>query len=46
MTAFFNAEALGKGSKVGYLVEYDQTDVIFGSPKEETTRDYVSGSFG
>jgi phosphate transport system ATP-binding protein len=46
MTAFFNAEALGKGSKVGYLVEYDQTDVIFGSPKEQTTRDYVSGSFG
>lgn len=46
MTAFYNAEAVGKGSKVGYLVEYDQTDVIFGSPKEETTRDYVSGRFG
>ena len=46
MTAFYNAEAVGKGSKVGYLVEYDQTEVIFGSPKEETTRDYVSGRFG
>ena len=45
-TAFFNAEAVGKGSKVGYLVEYDQTEVIFGYPREEITRDYVSGKFG
>jgi phosphate transport system ATP-binding protein len=46
MTAFYNAEAVGKGSKIGYLVEYDKTEVIFGNPKEETTRDYVSGRFG
>jgi phosphate transport system ATP-binding protein len=46
MTAFYNAEAVGKGSKVGYLVEYDQTEMIFGNPKEDLTRDYVSGKFG
>ena len=46
MTAFYNAEAVGKGSKVGYLVEYDQTETIFGNPQEQATRDYVSGRFG
>lgn len=45
-TAFFNAEATEKGGKVGYLVEYDETQVIFSNPKEEYTRDYVSGRFG
>lgn len=46
MTAFFNAEATEKGSKVGYLVEYDRTEVIFGNPQEQATRDYVTGRFG
>ncbi len=46
MTAFFNAKATEKGGKQGYLVEYDQTEMIFQSPKEEATRDYVSGRFG
>ncbi len=46
MTAFFNAEAVGKGSKVGYLVEFDRTEKIFGNPKEQATRDYVGGRFG
>ncbi|MGP1381931.1 MAG: phosphate ABC transporter ATP-binding protein PstB [Thainema sp.] len=45
-TAFFNAEATEKGGKVGYLVEYDNTETIFSNPKEERTRDYVSGRFG
>lgn len=45
-TAFFNAEATPSGGKVGYLVEYDQTQVIFSNPREEYTRDYVSGRFG
>nr|WP_277620409.1 phosphate ABC transporter ATP-binding protein PstB [Rippkaea orientalis] len=45
-TAFFNAEATDKGSKVGYLVEYDKTEVIFGNPREQFTKDYVSGRFG
>lgn len=46
MTAFFNAKATDKGGKMGYLVEYDQTEVIFQNPREEATRDYVSGRFG
>ncbi len=46
-TAFFNAEATEGGSgKVGYLVEENETETIFTNPKEETTRDYVSGRFG
>ena len=45
-TAFFNAAPTEKGGKVGFLVEYDNTDLIFTNPKEETTRDYVSGRFG
>lgn len=47
MTAFFNAEAIGdKGNKIGYLVEFDRTEKIFSEPREEATRDYVSGRFG
>ncbi len=46
LTAFFNAEAVGEGSKVGYLVEFDQTENIFSNPREQATRDYVSGRFG
>ncbi|GBF80910.1 phosphate ABC transporter ATP-binding protein PstB [Aphanothece sacrum] len=45
-TAFFNAEATQKGSKVGYLVEYDKTATIFSNPSQQSTRDYVSGKFG
>jgi phosphate transport system ATP-binding protein len=46
MTAFYNAEATEKGNKVGYLVEYDRTENIFSNPREQITRDYVSGRFG
>ncbi len=46
MTAFYNAKAIEGGSKMGYLVEYDKTENIFGNPKEEATRDYVTGRFG
>jgi phosphate transport system ATP-binding protein len=45
-TAFYNAEATGKGGKVGYLVEYDRTETIFQNPVQQATRDYVSGRFG
>lgn len=45
-TAFFNAEPTDKGGKVGYLVEYDNTEVIFNNPCDQYTRDYVSGRFG
>ena len=47
MTAFFNAEAVDGGSgKVGYLVEFNETEVIFNSPSQQATQDYVSGRFG
>jgi phosphate transport system ATP-binding protein len=45
-TAFFNAEAGEGGSRFGYLVEYDDTLNIFGSPKQEKTQQYISGRFG
>ncbi|MEN9208499.1 MAG: phosphate ABC transporter ATP-binding protein PstB [Gloeomargarita sp. GMQP_bins_120] len=45
-TAFFNAEPTPKGGKVGYLVEFDTTKTIFSTPKQQATRDYVSGRFG
>ncbi|MEL6556309.1 MAG: phosphate ABC transporter ATP-binding protein, partial [Cyanobacteria bacterium J06621_11] len=45
-TAFFNAVATDQGGKMGYLVEYNKTQEIFSNPKEEYTRDYVSGRFG
>jgi phosphate transport system ATP-binding protein len=45
-TAFFNAEAVEKGQRVGYLVETGPTEKIFSSPADQRTRDYVSGRFG
>jgi phosphate transport system ATP-binding protein len=45
-TAFYNAEPTEKGGKVGYLVEYDRTEIIFQSPKNKATQEYVSGRFG
>ncbi|BAY27435.1 phosphate ABC transporter ATPase subunit [Calothrix sp. NIES-2100] len=46
MTAFFNVQQSEKGGRSGYLVEYDATEIIFNNPKQEDTRDYVSGRFG
>ena len=46
LTAFYNAEATDKGNKVGYLVEYDRTEIIFQSPAQQSTQEYVSGRFG
>lgn len=47
MTAFFNAEAVEGGSgKVGYLVEFNDTQAIFNAPSQQATQDYVSGRFG
>ncbi|AFY43002.1 phosphate ABC transporter ATP-binding protein PstB [Nostoc sp. PCC 7107] len=45
-TAFFNVRPTETGGRIGYLVEYDATEVIFNNPKQEDTRDYVSGRFG
>ena len=47
MTAFFNAESVEGGSgKVGYLVEFNETEKIFNAPQQQVTQDYVSGRFG
>ena len=48
MTAFFNAEEAieGGSGKVGYLVEFNETEKIFNSPSQQSTQDYVSGRFG
>jgi phosphate transport system ATP-binding protein len=46
-TAFFNAEAVEGGSgKVGYLVEFNDTERIFNAPNQQATQDYVTGRFG
>jgi phosphate transport system ATP-binding protein len=46
MTAFFNVQTSDKGGRTGYLVEYDRTENIFQDPKQEATKEYVSGKFG
>lgn len=48
MTAFYNAEKQdgALGGKVGYLVEFNDTDKIFNSPIQKETQDYISGRFG
>jgi phosphate transport system ATP-binding protein len=47
MTAFYNAEAVDGGTgKLGYLVEYSETEKIFNAPGQQATLDYVSGRFG
>lgn len=45
-TAFFNAVPTESGGKVGYLAEFNNTELIFGNPAQEVTRDYVTGRFG
>jgi len=42
-TAFFSLDG---AEKVGTLVEYDSTNVIFSNPRDPRTRDYVTGRFG
>ncbi|HEX3690435.1 MAG TPA: phosphate ABC transporter ATP-binding protein PstB [Solirubrobacteraceae bacterium] len=42
-TAFFSLDPV---ERVGTLVEYDSTDVIFTNPADSRTRDYVTGRFG
>jgi phosphate transport system ATP-binding protein len=46
MTAFFNATLSDKGKRYGYMVEYDRTEVIFQTPRQEATQEYISGRFG
>ena len=44
-TAFFSLETRG-AKPVGSLIEFDDTEKIFGAPRDPRTRDYVTGRFG
>lgn len=46
-TAFFTVDTSGgEGSRVGTLVEHDETTKIFSNPADQRTLDYVTGKFG
>ncbi len=42
-TAFFTIDGTGQP---GYVVEMDDTDVMFSNPKQQSTIDYITGRFG
>jgi len=44
ITAFFSVD-ISKGSRTGYLVETGPTKEVFESPREQLTKEYVSGQF-
>ena len=44
ITAFFSVD-ISKGSRTGYLVETGPTKEVFESPREQLTKEYVSGLF-
>ena len=44
ITAFFSVD-ISKGSRTGYLVESGPTKQLFESPREQLTKEYVSGQF-
>jgi phosphate transport system ATP-binding protein len=44
-TAFFSLDS-SDSKPVGALIEYDDTETIFGQPRDPRTRDYVNGRFG
>ena len=45
-TAFFSLESTSDAESVGTLIELDDTETIFGAPRDPRTRDYVTGRFG
>lgn len=46
ITGFFNTELSENGKRTGKLVEIDRTSMIFSSPKQTATEEYISGRFG
>jgi len=44
-TAFFGLDS-SSGEPTGTLIEFAETETIFGSPADPRTRDYVTGRFG
>ena len=45
MTAFLYVDTTA-GGRTGYMVEYGPTDQLFENPKEQYTKEYISGQFG
>jgi phosphate transport system ATP-binding protein len=45
-TAFLTADVDDTGARCGVLVEYDRTDKIFTTPRDQRTDDYITGRFG
>jgi len=45
-TAFFSLESTSDAKATGTLIEFDDTERIFGDPRDPRTRDYVTGRFG
>jgi phosphate transport system ATP-binding protein len=43
-TAFLYVDR-SQGGRTGYLVEFGPTKELFGSPKEQSTKDYIAGAF-
>ena len=50
MTAFITTEVqqddTGQDRRSGRLIEFDNTEIIFGDPNDRRTEDYISGRFG
>ena len=46
MTAFITTDVADDGSRVGQLVEFDSTGIIFTNPSDSRTEGYVTGRFG
>ena len=44
ITAFFGVE-IAKGGRTGYLVEIGDTHQVFNDPREQLTKEYISGKF-
>ena len=47
MTAFFSVDVVSEtDTRTGILIEYDNTEKIFSTPKDSRTENYVTGRFG
>jgi phosphate transport system ATP-binding protein len=46
MTAFITTDVGEDGTRVGRLVEFDQTEAIFTRPADQRTEGYITGRFG
>jgi phosphate transport system ATP-binding protein len=45
-TAFFTVDVDAEGHRTGYVVEFDDTEVLFTHPSDKRTEAYITGRFG